>query len=89
MLDSLAAALLVAEGGALAALLKVLPPRPLDEVAQAAIAALVAVVEADTTRRLQVGGTRRMGCIRSAEWVPAGRTSRRIAPTTPEGRLLP
>jgi hypothetical protein len=55
MLDSLAAALLVAEGGALAALLKVLPPRPLDEVAQAAIAALIAVVEADTTRRLQAG----------------------------------
>ena len=32
-----------------------LPPRPLDEVAQAAIAALIAVVEADTTRRLQAG----------------------------------
>ena len=55
MLDSLAAALLVAEGGALANLLRVLPPRPLDEVAQAAIAALIAVVEADTTRRLQAG----------------------------------
>jgi hypothetical protein len=35
--------------------LRVLPPRPLDEVAQAAIAALIAVVEADTTRRLQAG----------------------------------
>ena len=41
MLDSLAVALLATEGGALAALLRVLPPRPLDEAAQAAIAALV------------------------------------------------
>ena len=52
LLDSLAAALFVAEGGTLVGMLRVLPPRPLDQPAQAAIAALVATAEADATRRL-------------------------------------
>ena len=56
LLDSLAAALFMAEGGILVSLLHVLPPRPLDQPAQAAVAALVAVVEADTTRRLLLAG---------------------------------
>jgi len=72
LLDSLAAALLVAEGGTLVGLLRVLPPRPLDQAAQAAVAALVATVEADATRRLLLasagaGGSSSSSSTRSAQ----------------------
>ena len=70
LLDSLAAALFVAEGGTLVGLLRVLPPRPLDQPAQAAIAALVATAEADATRRLllaSAGGSSSSSSTRSAQ----------------------
>ena len=70
LLDSLAAALFVAEGGTLVGLLRVLPPRPLDQAAQAAVAALVATVEADATRRLllaSAGGSSSSSSTRSAQ----------------------
>ena len=70
LLDSLAAALFVAEGGTLVGLLRVLPPRPLDPPAQAAIAALVATAEADATRWLllaSAGGSSSSSSTRSAQ----------------------
>ena len=70
LLDSLAAALFVAEGGTLVGLLRVLPPRPLDQAAQAAVAALVATAEADATRRLllaSAGGSSSSSSTRSAQ----------------------
>ena len=70
LLDSLAAALFVTEGGTLVGLLRVLPPRPLDQAAQAAVAALVATAEADATRRLllaSAGGSSSSSSTRSAQ----------------------
>ena len=70
LLDSLAAALFMAEGGILVSLLHVLPPRPLDQAAQAAVAALVATAEADATRRLllaSAGGSSSSSSTRSAQ----------------------
>ena len=74
LLDSLAAALLVEEVGSLVALLRILPPRPLEETAHAAIAALIATVEADSTRRLQagVGGSSSSSSTRSAQPLSMG-----------------